>query len=119
MTNHVYRDTDEQIVNSFRRVHGNHDETHVYIVKNGSKKFTIMAVDVYPENHEPIASEVIAHEKRKDVAEDRAQDWMEAHPKGIAGNESSGGGILAKVMGAIMKVDEAGKDMATQQGDQS
>lgn len=117
--NHVYRDTDEQIVESFRRVHGNYDETHVYIVKNGSKKFTVMAVDVYPDDHEPIAAEVIANEKRKDVADDRAHDWMEAHPKGIAGKESGDSGLLAKLMGAIMKVDKAGTNMVDQQGDKS
>lgn len=112
---HVYRDTEEDIKASYRRVHGNYDETHVYIVKTGSKKYTVMAVDTYPEDRQPLASEIIAIEKREDVAEDRAEEWMERHPKGIAGDQSSGGGLFSKLMSVFQSVDDAGTSMVENQ----
>jgi len=77
-------------------------------------------VDFYPDDFEAIAAEIICHEKREEVAEDRAVRWMEDNPKGIAGDGSkTSSGVLSTIMSALQSVDEQGKQLADQKQDRT
>ena len=109
---HAYNDTKEEMVTSFRRIHANGEQTAVHIISSGNERYVTVAVDVDPRDFSPVASEAIGYDPTIESAHERATAWMEANPKGVAGeNGDSSGGFLKKL---FHRINDYGNELQKQ-----
>lgn len=113
MTNHAYEPGENRVVDSFRRIHANSEQTHVIVVETG-EDYAAIAYDIDPREYEPVASEIIAYDPTKAGAKQRASRWCQENPKGI-GRQSGGPGLLRRV---LSKLNSYGQTLADQQQQQ-
>lgn len=108
-----YNDTDDDLVKTYRRVHANGEQTHVAILSAGSDYYVAVAYDIDPRDFIPVAAECVAFDPTLEGVCERAQRWMERHPKGVMGENESGGG--SRFMSAIVKGANKLNDYGNQQ----
>jgi light-regulated signal transduction histidine kinase (bacteriophytochrome) len=102
-----YTDHGESVIDSYRRVHGNGEETHILIV-SCNERYVALAYDVDPRDFEPVASHLISYSPTQQAAEERVRVWMENNPKGVAyDQEDDSEGIGAKIWNALKKLDQS------------
>lgn len=111
---HAYQYSDEDHVKSWKRIHGNGEETHVHIVSCG-ERYVVLAGDVDPREFAAVGSGAIAYSPTLEAAQERAEAWMEQHPKGILGESESSGGVGSKLIGALRKLNDYGNSLQEQQ----
>lgn len=119
---HAYQNSNLRSVVSWRRIHGNGEETHVVIHEHGDD-YVATAVDIDPRSYEAVASAHLGFEPTIESAEKKAEAWMREHPKGILGDGGESGGIGSKINAAALKLmkklDEYGnKQVEEIQGEQ-
>jgi hypothetical protein len=103
---HAYESLPEDIAKSYRRIHANGEETRVHILSCGEDRYVTVAVDVDPKEFQPGAAATIAYSPSIDAAHERAQAWMEAHPRGVdPGGNGDSPGILQRVWQWMQKFD--------------
>lgn len=116
-----YDGTTEDVVATYRRVHGNGEQTHVAILSAGREHYVAVAYDIDPVEFTPVAAEAVAYDPTLEGCVERARRWMDSHPKGVAADED-GGGWLSKVWAVLARLDEYGNeqldDIEGQQGGQ-
>lgn len=112
MTN-PYTQTKEDIAASYRRIHGNSEQTHIAVLSAGENAYVAVAYDVDPREYEPVAAEIIAYDPTIDGVVQKADRWMETHPKGVLGESESGGGG-SRVLSALKKLNDYGNNLADQ-----
>jgi len=103
----AYNDTHEDIAKSYRRIHGNGEETHVHILTCGEDRYVVLAADVDPREYQGGGAACLGYEPSIDAAHERAQAWMEQHPKGVAPGDDDGPGLAARIWGALQKLDQS------------
>lgn len=111
---HIYRENSAEILDSYKRIHGNYEETHVHIIHSDGGDFAVVAVDVDPRESVGVASECVAYAPTRDGAQQRAQEWMGDNPKGVAGG-GSGDNIGGRLVGVLKKLNDYGESLADQQ----
>jgi len=102
---HAYNTTTESAIESYKRIHGNGEETHVHILSCGDR-YLVVAADVDPREFQPVAGETVGYEPTEESAHERATAYMEQHPKGVLENDS-GRGILEKILDGLKKLDQS------------
>lgn len=105
-----YHAADARLEASFRRVHGNSEQTHVHIYQLGEREYAAVAFDIDPVEFIPQAAETVAYDPTLDGATERAYRWMQHNPKGVAGDDGGGRGISEKIMNALKKIDDYGNE---------
>lgn len=114
--NDLYGDTKEDIVKTYRRIHANGEQTHVAIISVGEDDYAAISYDVDPRDYDPVAGKLIAFDPTLEGAVERADRWMETHPKGILGTQDEDGdGLWDSVMRALKKLNDYGNDMIEEQ----
>lgn len=113
----IYSSTKEDIVKTYRRIHANGEQTHVAIITVGEDNYAAIAYDVDPRDYDPVAGEIIAFDPTLEGAVERADRWMDTHPKGILGGQEDddSGGLWSAVMRGLKKLNDYGNDMIEEQ----
>lgn len=116
MAENPYSETTNDAVNSWARIHGNGEQTHVHIVTIADD-YAAVALDVDPREYEPVAAELLAFDPTLEGAMERARRWMETHPKGVLGDAAGdgGGGMGSAVVEGLKKLNDYGNNLADQQ----
>lgn len=122
-----YTPTDEDLVESHRRVHGNGEQTHVHVLTAGERAYVAVAVDVDPREYGPVTAELVAYDPTLEGARERTERWLEAHPKGVlgaepgeSGHERRGQAIIQGFWRFLKRVNEHGnKQVREMQEDDS
>lgn len=109
MSEHAYQDYEHGYAHSWKRIHGNAEETHVFIMEQ-TDDYLVLAMDIDPRDWEPVAAEAVAYEPTLEGAVKRSESWMRENPKGIAGGEDG-----SRIMGALKKIAEKTDDYGSQQ----
>lgn len=104
-----YDDTAEDVVATYRRVHGNGEQTHVAVLSAGREHYAAVAYDLDPVTFTPVAAEAVAYDPTLDGCVERAQRWMDQHPKGVA-DDGDGGGWMDKLWAVLKRLDEYGNE---------
>lgn len=112
-----YDDTDDEIVRTHGRVHANGEQTHVAIMSCGERHYVAVAYDIRPADFTPIAAQAVAYDPTIEGATQRAENWMENNPKGVAPGEDSddSSGVLRTLKGAGQKLNDYGNTLAEKQ----
>lgn len=98
MTDHAYERSDHAAAKSWKRIHGNAEETHVVIVAlNGD--YMGVAMDVAPAEWELQAAELLCYEPTAGAAEQKTETWLHNNPKGVLGGGGSDGESKAMEIG--------------------
>jgi hypothetical protein len=95
MSNHAYQDATEDIVTSYKRIHGNSEQTAVYVLSVGEEWYLSVACDVDPVDADPGQAELIGYAPTIDGIHKRTERWLETHARGV-GAEDSGDGLLSR-----------------------
>lgn len=115
----TYDEADDDVVRAYRRVHANGEQTRVIIVKVADRDYAAIAYDLRPSDFTPMAAVPIAYDPTVEGVEERAERWMQEHPKGamqaLDAEEDSGSGTLSKLKGMAGKLNEYGNDLREQQ----
>lgn len=116
----TYDDADDDAVRAYRRIHANGEQTRVVIVNVAGRDYAAVAYDIRPSDFSPLAAETIAYDPTLEGVTERAERWMQEHPKGVmqaqgGSDESDGGGALATVKKAAGKLNDYGNDLREQQ----
>jgi len=98
---HAYQDSRQDIIDSHKRIHSNGEETHIHVLSAG-ERYAVVAFDVDPREYDAVDAECVAYTPTVEAAQERAQAWMEQHPKGVAG----GSGTISKLIGMIAQADK-------------
>jgi len=104
---HAYNDNPEDIAKSYRRIHANGEETHVHILSCGEDRYVVVAADVDPREFAGGGAACLGYAPSIDAAHERAEVWMEQHPKGVAPDGDDGPGLAARIWGALQKLDQS------------
>jgi len=115
MSDHAYTNHDHGYAASWRRIHGNSEETHVFVIERNDD-YMAVALDIDPRDWSAVASDAICYEPTLESAIKKAQTWMREHPKGIASSKS-GSGAMAKLWGILKKFDQSASDDLQSIGD--
>lgn len=112
----TFAEADDAAVRSFRRVHANGEQTRVLVVKVADRDYAAIAYDLDPSDFTPLAAECIAYDPTVEGATERAERWMQAHPKGVLGAGDDDGGsrwldVLKRIAG---KINEYGNEQIEQ-----
>lgn len=107
----VYSETDTE---GWQRVHANGERTNVYVLPMG-ERYVAVAVDVNPMEYEGVASEILGYAPTETDAEQRAKNWMENNPKGVAAK--GGSGTFGKLLTGLQKLDQSAKPTDTEQSE--
>jgi hypothetical protein len=116
----LYTETTEDVLKTYRRIHGNSDQTHVAILSLGERDYVSVAVDVNPGDFEGQAAEVVAYDPTIEGVHERTQRWMDGHPKGVLGGQpqgSEGGKQGSKVLDILKRIVRGINDYGNQQVD--
>lgn len=108
-----YTETKDQVVKAYRRVHANSEQTHVMVLTVGEDDYIAVAYDIDPVEVEPLGSTVVGYDPTLEGITDRAQRWMQGHPKGILGGksgQSQGSSFSTKIMTLLRKLNDYGNE---------
>lgn len=89
--NDLYNETDDDVVRTWRRVHANGEQTHVAILSVSKRDYAAVAYDLAPGDFEAIDAAAIGYDPTIEGVIERAERWLDAHPKGVAYEGDSGG----------------------------
>lgn len=113
----TYDDADDDGVRAYRRIHANGEQTRVMIIKVADRDYAAVAYDVDPSEFTPLQAETIAYDPTLEGATERAERWMQQHPKGVAQSLSNGDGgesgssTLSKITAMAGKLNDYGNDL--------
>lgn len=115
----LYDQTSDDVVATHRRVHANGEQTHVAILSVSERDYAAVAFDLNPADFEPVAAACVGYDPTLEGITERAERWMDTHPRGVLGGEGedSGGGskVLAYLKRVAMKLNEYGNQQIEQQ----
>lgn len=83
-----YANTDDELIDTYRRIHANGEQTHVVVMTAG-EAYVATAYDIDPVDLAPVAAECVAYDPTIEGIGERVQRWMQANPRGVVGD---GGG---------------------------
>lgn len=119
-TAETYHQTSEDVVRTYRRIHGNGEQTHVVIMSVGDRDYAAVAYDIDPSEFSEGHAETIAYDPTIEGVVERAERWMERNPKGVlqsmgGGEDDSGGGkTWERVKAMAGKLNEYGNEQRKQ-----
>lgn len=108
-----YNPTDEEVARSYRRIHANSEQTHIAILSAGDSAYVAVAYDVDPVEFRPVAAECIAYDPTIDGVAQKADRWMETHPRGVADDDDTGG--ASRLWGILQKLNDYGTRLVENQ----
>lgn len=111
-----FTETDESVLDTYRRVHGNGEQTHVAVLSAGESRYVAVAYDIDPVELAPGAAECVAYDPTLEGVRERARRWMERNPKGVIGDAEDGGS--GRLTGSIIKGLKKMNDYGNQQVEQ-
>lgn len=111
-----YNDTDDDLVRTHGRVHGNGEQTHVAMLSCGDRAYVAVAYDVRPQDYTPIAADIVAYDPTIEGVRAKAEKWMERNPKGIAPGDDGGGGRgwMRAIVAGAKRLNDYGNSLAEQ-----
>jgi len=69
----LYDETDDDVVRTYRRVHGNGEQTHVAVLSVSDRDYAAVAYDLNPAAFEPVAAEAIGYDPTLEGIHERTE----------------------------------------------
>lgn len=106
----LYTDAEARVFDSFVRTHANGEQTYVAILGAGEDRYVAVAYDVDPGELQPTDADCVAYGPTLNGVAERARRWMESNPKGVLGTADGSNGIVARLVGALRRLNDYGND---------